>query len=118
MPSGHMLPGIGNLDHLRLTGRHRGGMGDRAASWVCASRVKGDDDMPLTASRSGEDTSRHVATAQRPEVVVGTRSPTYANVDGLIPVLSAKARPTRPPIDIVEEWGTQSFPASDPPMNW
>ncbi len=74
--------------------------------------------MPLTASHSREDTSRHVATAQLPEAVVGTRSPTCANVDGRIPVLGRKATPTRPPIDIVEEWGTQSFPASDPPMNW
>ena len=74
--------------------------------------------MPLTASHSREDTSRHVATAQLPEAVVGTRSPTRANVDGLIPVLARKVRPTRPPIDIVEEGGTQSFPASDPPMNW
>ena len=74
--------------------------------------------MPLTASRSREDASRHVATTELEEVPVGTRSPTSANVDGLIPVLARKARPTRPPIDIVEEWGTQSFPASDPPMNW
>jgi hypothetical protein len=23
-----------------------------------------------------------------------------------------------PPVDIVDQWGEQSFPASDPPANW
>jgi hypothetical protein len=30
----------------------------------------------------------------------------------------APAEPDGCPMDIVEEWGQQSFPASDPPANW
>jgi hypothetical protein len=31
---------------------------------------------------------------------------------------TAGAGQRRRPVDIVEEWGMQSFPASDPPANW
>jgi hypothetical protein len=29
-----------------------------------------------------------------------------------------RAVPAAPAWDVVEEWGLQSFPASDPPANW
>jgi hypothetical protein len=37
-----------------------------------------------------------------------------------VTVLRVPAEPRRPapPIDIVEQWGVESFPASDPPANW
>lgn len=74
--------------------------------------------MPLTLSCSREVTSRRIAVTEPQEAAVAALSPTRTNVDGLVPEQLRKARPTRPPIDIVEEWGMQSFPASDPPMNW
>jgi len=34
------------------------------------------------------------------------------------PVRTAAATVAEAPLDIVEQWGVQSFPASDPPANW
>ena len=62
--------------------------------------------MSLTLSSRPEVTSRHVATPGFPAVAVETLTGTRTNVE------------KTPPTDIVEEWGMQSFPASDPPMNW
>jgi hypothetical protein len=62
--------------------------------------------MPLTLSSRPEVTSRHVATPGFPAVAVETLTDTRTDVEAI------------PTTDIVEEWGVQSFPASDPPMNW
>jgi hypothetical protein len=82
------------------------------------SRVIGDTSVPLTPSRNPEVKFPQVATMHFPTTVI----------DALVGdqrsdvVLSARrpeeTRPLSLPIDIVEEWGLQSFPASDPPANW
>jgi hypothetical protein len=74
--------------------------------------------MPLTLSRSGAVKRRRVAATAAREAAAEALSPTRTTVDGLILGQARKARPTRPLLDVVEEWGMQSFPASDPPMNW
>jgi hypothetical protein len=55
--------------------------------------------VPLTLVRTAES-----------EPVVADLEPT---VDSRTP-----RREVGPPWDVVEEWGKQSFPASDPPANW
>jgi len=74
--------------------------------------------MPFTLSCSREVEFRRVATTELQAAPVGTPNRTRRDVDGLVPRQVREARPTTPPIDVVEEWGMQSFPASDPPMNW
>ena len=71
--------------------------------------------MPLTLSASPEVRSRRAATIGIPTATVGVRTRTDA--DELIPGRAGATKATAPFIDIVEEWGLQSFPASDPPTN-
>jgi hypothetical protein len=54
-----------------------------------------------------------------------TRGRAAGSITVLIPAtepvvadLLAVRTSARPPIDIVDQWGMQSFPASDPPSNW
>jgi hypothetical protein len=55
--------------------------------------------------------------------LVGTEGIDMADVelvlrDVLDPGRPVEAGPEQPVEDIVEVWGMQSFPASDPPSNW
>jgi hypothetical protein len=74
--------------------------------------------MPLTLTDGPEVRSRQAATIEIPAATVGACSRTRTYVERLIPGRAGETKATSPPIDIVEEWGLQSFPASDPPTNW
>lgn len=73
--------------------------------------------MPPTLCDGPQVRSRQAATVEIRAAAVGTHSRTRTDVDRL-PERAGEADPTDPFIDIVEEWGLQSFPASDPPTNW
>ena len=74
--------------------------------------------MTLTLPRSPAVRSRPVATTELRAAPVETLGRPRTIGAGLAPRQEREARTTQPPIDIVEEWGLQSFPASDPPPNW
>lgn len=59
--------------------------------------------------------ARHTATEVLPSSIAAAlaRSPAMS-----APVESAPLRSQASIVDVVEEWGLASFPASDPPSNW
>ena len=74
--------------------------------------------MTLTLARGPAVRSRSVATTELQAAPVETLGRPRTIGAGLAPSQEREARTTQPPIYIVEEWGLQSFPASDPPPNW
>ena len=60
--------------------------------------------MQLTLSRIPEPEIAQIERMDLPVVRLGR--------------IAATSTEPVPPVDIVEEWGIQSFPASDPPANW
>jgi hypothetical protein len=64
--------------------------------------------VPLTLSGDPELESPRIAVPGLPAAASDIRPPP--------PIIGAEQG--RRLIDIVEEWGLQSFPASDPPANW
>jgi hypothetical protein len=92
-------------------------MGGSAAFWLNTS-MNGGITVPVTLNRNSEVEFPQVATIGIPTTALETLAG-----DRQIHVVPnarrpAEAKSIRVPVDIVEEWGLQSFPASDPPANW
>jgi hypothetical protein len=83
--------------------------------WLHTFRMIGDNSVPLTLSRSSRS---QVATIGFPKIAIEALVDDRRGDAAPIVIRSEATEPLPLPVDIVEEWGLQSFPASDPPANW
>jgi hypothetical protein len=82
------------------------------------TRVNGDTSVPLILSRNPDMKIPQVAAIDFPSTVLEALGGDRTR--HVVPIVRhpEEARSIPMPVDIVEEWGLQSFPASDPPANW
>ena len=80
--------------------------------------MNGDTSVPLTLSRNPEAKFPQVAAIGFPTTDLGALG--GDRTSNVVPIVQQpeEAGSIPRPVDIVEEWGLQSFPASDPPANW
>jgi hypothetical protein len=77
--------------------------------------VIGDNSVSLTLARSSVS---QVAVIGFPTIAIEALVDDRRSDIAPIAIQSEVTKPLPAPVDIVEEWGLQSFPASDPPANW
>jgi hypothetical protein len=81
-------------------------------------RPNGEEGMTLTLSRTRGGTARRAAALALSAAARRTRTGDRPRDDILLDASPVIADPEPARIDMVDEWGMQSFPASDPPSNW
>jgi hypothetical protein len=82
--------------------------------------VEGDKELSNDTDSGGGRKMRRSATVAGPSFEAGSRSSVLSTwLLHLVPWTNGpSAAPEEGARDIVDEWGEQSFPASDPPANW
>lgn len=109
------MPSVGSNDPAKLTvrGRGTGRQFDTMLSGHTSSEWS--NGVPLTLSPGSAPTSSPGAIADKMPAIPAHAERTNGVLTFEQPTI---VKPERLRFDIVEEWGMQSFPASDPPANW